>query len=79
MKPRPCPNAKKASGKLRFVGEKEYKCSMACAICRGRGLTIACVGCEGCGLVRGSICPNCRGTGRIPDNDKGALFQAPLT
>jgi len=66
MKPQPCPNAKKAAGKLRFVGEREYKCSMACAICRGRGMTLPCPACEGCGLVRGAWCEPCRGSGRVP-------------
>jgi hypothetical protein len=78
-KPRRCPNAKKAAGRLRFKGEKEYKCSMACAICRGRGMTLDCPGCEGCGLHLGQLCPNCRGCGRVPEHDKGRPVQAPLS
>jgi hypothetical protein len=79
-KPQPCPNAKKHSGRHRFVHGRQYKyqCPMSCAICHGSGMTIACYGCEGCGLHQGVICPNCRGCGRLPDDAKGAPFQAPL-
>lgn len=65
-KPQPCPHAKKASGRLRFVGEREWKCAMSCAVCHGRGMTLACPACEGCGLERGVLCVKCRGCGRVP-------------
>lgn len=64
--PQPCPNAKKTPGRFRYKGEKEYKCSMACAICRGKGMTVDCSACQGCGLVAGKGCDACRTTGRAP-------------
>lgn len=62
----PCPNAKRAKGRLRFKGEKEYTCVASCEFCHGRAMTFACPTCEGCGLVRGERCADCGSRGRVP-------------
>jgi hypothetical protein len=63
-----CPNAKRAKGRLRFVGEPEWSCVSHCALCHGRGYVKRCVACQGCGLQDGTLCTVCRGKGKLPDD-----------
>jgi hypothetical protein len=62
----PCPSAKRATGRLRKVGEAEYTCTPSCGQCHGYAWTRECAPCQGCGLVLGVICEGCRGLGRVP-------------
>jgi len=62
----PCPNAKRSKGRLRFVGEPEFVCTVSCTVCHGKGFVINCDKCSGCGIVNGAVCSPCRGRGLLP-------------
>lgn len=69
----PCPNAKRAKGRLRYKGEPEYTCVVSCSLCHGLAWTKPCPTCEGCGLVRGERCSDCHSSGRLPASSAAAV------
>jgi hypothetical protein len=65
----PCPNSKKFS-KTNLAGKiigYAYKCDFVCQQCRGEGLVVDCLDCDGCGLRKGGVrCNTCNCYGKIP-------------